>query len=387
MSKIKLAIISTHPIQYNAPMFALLAKSNKIQPKVFYTWSQSRQEFEDKDFGKTIKWDIPLLEGYDYEFSENVSNDPGPHTGDGIVCPELNNSIEKWGANAVLVYGWNLTAHYEAMKYFKGKIPVYFRGDSTLLDEHVGLRKVLRRLYLNWVYRKVDAAFYVGEKNKEYFIKHGVKEERLFFAPHAIDNDRFASSSGEYMTLGDAWRRKLGIEREQILVLFVGKFEHKKNPLILIEAAKKLDSEKYQFVFVGNGNWEDKMRELSEGMPNVHYLPFQNQSQIPHVYQMCDVLALPSQGPGETWGLVVNEAMACGKAVLVSDKCGCYADLVENGTNGYVFKSGDLDECVDSLSKLGKKEEVKKMGFESNRMIQNWSFAEIVKSFEKYIKA
>jgi len=385
MSKRKLAIISSHPIQYNAPMFALLSKSDIIEPKVFYTWSQSTDTVEDKDFGKKIQWDIPLLDGYQYEIVENISADPGPHHRNGIDCPTLNKSIEDWGADALMVFGWNYKAHYNAMKHFKGSIPVYFRGDSTLIDETGGIKQLLRRCFLRWVYRSADFAFYVGKNNKEYFLKHGFTEEELFFAPHAIDNQRFNDSSGDYTKAAALWRTELGISQDEVVVVFVGKFEPKKNPLLLLHAAKKLNNPKVHFVFVGNGLLEEEMKKEAKGMDNIHFVPFQNQSRMPVVYYLSDILALPSQGPGETWGLVVNEAMACGRAVLVSTKAGCFSDLVENGKNGYVFESGEVNDCVSALEKMSDKQSCKKMGLESQQMIKKWSFAEIVKSIEKHI--
>ena len=167
--KKKLAIISSHPIQYNAPLFAMLARSELLEIKVFYTWSQSRELLFDKDFGKAIQWDIPLLSGYSYEFAENISKNPGPGSFRGIICPALNQAIKDWGADALLVYGWAYHAHYYAMKYFKGKIPVWFRGDSTVLDETGGFKQSLRRIFLRFIYRKADYAFFVGENNRQYF--------------------------------------------------------------------------------------------------------------------------------------------------------------------------------------------------------------------------
>jgi len=383
--KKKLAIISSHPIQYNATMFALLSKSDIIEPKIFYTWSQSKESLFDVDFGKTIEWDIPLLDGYEYEFVENIAADPGPHHGKGIDCPGLPAAIENWGADAILIFGWNYKAHNTAMKYFKGKIPIYFRGDSTLIDETGGIKQLLRRLYLKWIYRNTDYAFYVGKNNKEYFLAHGVAEDKLFFAPHAIDNNRFNDSTGEYQKEASKMRDELKIPKEDVVVLFVGKFESKKNPLILIEAAKKIDDSSLHFVFVGNGDWEDEMKNQSTGMSNIHYLAFQNQSRMPVIYYMADILALPSQGPGETWGLVVNEAMACGRAILVSTKAGCFSNLVKNGKNGYIFESGNVNECVESIKKMNNKKTCEEMGKQSQKMIQTWSFAEIVKSLEANI--
>ena len=103
--KKKLAIITTHPIQYNAPLFQLLEDRNNIGFKVFYTWGEKvLQEKYDPGFGKNIQWDIPLLDGYEYEFVNNIARHPGTHHFRGINNPSLVDSIKKWKADAVLVY-------------------------------------------------------------------------------------------------------------------------------------------------------------------------------------------------------------------------------------------------------------------------------------------
>lgn len=380
--RIKLAIISSHPIQYNAPMFALLAKSDLVEPKVFYTWSQSTEEVADIDFGKKITWDIPLLEGYQYEVVENTSLEPGPHNRKGIDCPKLIDTIKKWSPDALMIYGWNYKAHFDAMKYFKGKIPVYFRGDSTLIDEKPGIKRIVRRLFLKSVYKNADFAFYVGKNNKDYFLAHGFKENQLFFAPHAIDNKRFADVNGEYDIGSARWKKELCISDENLVILFVGKFEPKKNPVLLLDAVKKVNDSNIHLVFVGNGILENELRSKSVGMKNIHFVAFQNQSKIPELYYMSDIVALTSQGPGETWGLVINEAMACGKAVLVSDKAGCNIDLVDQKINGHIFPSGDLNRLTSSVKQMNSKEICKQMGNKSLENIKKWSFENIVKSIE-----
>lgn len=375
----KLAIITTHPIQYNAPIFRLLAERNKIRIKVFYTWENSRDKVYDKKFGREIKWDIPLLEGYDYKFVKNISKDQGSHHYKGIDNPTLNKEIEKWDADAVLIYGWKFKSHFKTMRYFKGKIPVFFRGDSTLLDEVGGLKSKLRRIVLKKVYKNIDFAFYVGTNNKKYFLKHGLRDKQLIFAPHAIDNDRFYDKDNKFEEKAKKWRQELGVKDKDIVFLFVGKFEAKKNPMLLIESAKKLPE--YKFLFVGNGELEDDMK--TNAGKNVLFLPFQNQSIMPVVYRLGDVYVLPSKGPGETWGLAVNEAMACGKAVLVSDKVGCAVDLVENNENGYIFKSNDLNDLIKKIKLF--ENSLKKFGEKSFKIIKNWSFKIIVETIEEKV--
>jgi len=384
--KKRLAIVSSHPIQYNAPMFALLARSERIEVKVFYTWSQSRESLFDKDFGHTIQWDIPLLEGYPFEFAENISKKPGPGGYRGIVCPGLNPMIRQWKPDALMVYGWNYHAHFHAMKYFKGKIPVWFRGDSTLLDETGGPKQMLRRVFLRYIYSYADNALYVGENNRQYFLRHGFDAGHLFFAPHAIDNQRFMDEGGKYEQEALQWRTTLGIGEEDIVILFVGKFEPKKDPLLLIRAALTLGKPGVHYIFAGNGALEAEMKEMTHGNPNFHFIPFQNQSRMPVVYRLGDILALPSQGPGETWGLVVNEAMACGKAVLVSNRCGCAIDLVKPEMNGFILEAGNVDQCINLLNKItDSKAGLNRMGMASANFIRDWSFEAICKSLETYL--
>lgn len=385
MSRKKLAIVSSHPIQYNAPMFALLAQSSKVEPKVFYTWSQSRENLFDKDFGRQISWDIPLLEGYAYEFVENVSSNPGTGSFWGIDCPELISSIKVWKPDALLVYGWNYKAHLSVMRHFKGKIPVYFRGDSTLIDEMPGWRTMLRRTFLRWVYSHCDGAFYVGQNNKEYFLKHGLSEKELFFAPHAIDNQRFGDPGGLHAAKAQGYRASLGICDQDLVLLFVGKFEPKKNPLLLLKAFGSIARPNVHLVFVGNGVLEDDLRREAANLAKVHFMPFQNQSSMPAVYRIGDALVLPSQGPGETWGLVINEAMACSRAVVASNKCGAAVDLIAEGENGFIFQSGNLDELTVKLGLLlADTELIRQMGQKSLERIQSWSFQAIVNSIENH---
>ena len=180
--------------------------------------------------GTHREWDIPLLKGYDYVFVKNISSKPGSSHFKGIINPDLIKDIKAFGADAVLVFGWAFQSHLKVLRYFKGKVPVYFRGDSTLLDEEDGfsLKKLLRRIFLTWVYRHIDKAFYVGTNNKKYYNAHGVGDKRLVYAPHAIDNNRFNDLTGSYTNQAKDWKKQLSIPSNKLVVLFAGKLEYKK---------------------------------------------------------------------------------------------------------------------------------------------------------------
>lgn len=370
----RLAIVSTHPVQYNAPIFRSLASYGKLDVKVFYTWEQSKEAVFDPGFGKVITWDIPLLDGYAYEFSKNKSGTKKSKSFWSIQNPTLIQDIKTYNADAILVIGWNYASHLQVMRYFKGRVPVFFRGDSTLLNERKGWRQLIRRFLLTQIYKYVDIVLYVGSANKAYYLKHGLKESQLVYAPHAIDNARFGTESVEAIAWAAGTRDKLGIPAEAKVFLFAGKLEPVKNPELLLSAFTCLTDKEPHLIIVGNGKLEGNLKAKYKKYPNIHFIDFQNQSLMPAVYRMADVFVLGSDS--ETWGLAVNEAMACGRAVLVSDKVGCAADLVQVGRNGFIFKAGDKEDLLNKLNELRNypKATLTEMGRASAEIIKNWNY-------------
>tara|TARA_Y100001934_G_scaffold142567_1_gene171454 strand:+ start:481 stop:1641 length:1161 start_codon:yes stop_codon:yes gene_type:complete len=377
----RLAIIATHPVQYNVPWFRRLANETGIELCVFYTWHADDQVKYDPDFQRNIAWDIPLLEGYNCRL---VAPQP---TVSRKTFWNLNNDIsgpiEAWGPDGILVMGWNYLSHLRAMRHFSGKIPIFFRGDSTLLDHHSGCRSTLRRMLLTQVYKYVDTAFFVGKNNYDYFRKFGVGPEQLCFAPHAVDNRKFSSDGNRYEEIATDWRSSLGIGKKNIVFLFAGKLIPKKSPDLLLAAFKTFSRLRAaELVFVGQGSWEEKLRSQAHGMSNVHFLPFQNQSKMPIVYRLGDVVCLPSAGPGETWGLAINEAMACGRSVIVSDKAGCARDLVADQQTGYVHKADSQTSLLEAMQKCQNRDELVSRGKACSQFIDTWSCDAIAKQIK-----
>ena len=380
----KLAIITTHPIQYYAPVFKLLQERGEIEIKVFYTWGRAVVQKFDPGFSKAISWDIPLLEGYPYAWVENTAADKGSHHFKGIVNPDLIQQISSWEPDAILVYGWAYKSHLKVIRYFKNSIPVFFRGDSTLLNKQSGLKNSLKSLFLKWVYKNVDHAFHVGTNNKAYFREYGLKNEQLTFAPHAIDNVRFME---ECETEAIKLRTSFNIGKNDILILYAGKFEPVKNISILLNAFIAINNPRVHLLLTGNGIEEPYLKnkaQQSSAAENIHFLNFQNQSYMPTLYKAADLFCLPSLN--ETWGLAINEAMACSKAILVSDKVGCAIDLVKEGYNGMIFKSGEIDDVKRCLNQLtSSKALLIEYGNHSSQIIKDWNFLNISLAIENHL--
>ena len=369
----RLAIITTHPIQYNAPLFAMLDARGKIEIKVFYTWGEDvLQNKYDPGFDKSIEWDIPLLDRYEYVFIDNIATSPGSHHYKGINNPSLIKEIKLWGANALLVYGWNFKSHLAAIRFFNKKIPVFFRGDSTLLDEKIGMKQLLRRIVLKYIYSYIDKALYAGIANKEYFKAMGLKEKQLVFMPHAIDNNRFAVNE-KYKNEAKLLKAKLGVEKGALIFLFAGKLDHNKNVALLIKAFIGINTKDHYLLIVGDGVKEKELKDLSKHHHNIIFLNFQNQQQMPVIYTAADIFVLPSKS--ETWGLCINEAMAAGKPIIASNTIGGTFDLIKINKNGFVFNCDDVNDLIKTLNYFKNNlDAVSLMGKVSLEIIEQYSY-------------
>jgi len=382
---VRLAIVSSHPIQYNSPWFRYLAAHGFEGLRVFYLWNGGTTEKLDRGFWMNVKWDIPLLDGYDHEFVPNVARQPGPHHWRGLDNPCLPGRLAAFGPEAILVFGYNYRTHYRFLfSRLARQVPLLFRGDSHRLIPERGLRAGLRRQLLRFIYRRFAAFLFVGQANKAYFQLHGVPEQKLFFSPHAVDNARFFAAAKPAQGETAKWKAELGIPLERKVVLFAGKFEGKKRPRDLVAAFKQAELKDTTLLLVGSGEQEAALREDAAGRPDIVFAPFQNQTQMPRTYAACDLFALPSFGQSETWGLAVNEALCLGRPVIVSQHVGCAQDLVEHGRNGLVFPAGDVPALTAALREaFSDPERLRTWGVRSREIIQRYDYEHATEGLRK----
>jgi glycosyltransferase involved in cell wall biosynthesis len=372
--KKRLAIVSTHPIQYNAPWFRLLQERGEVISRVFYTW-RTAGEIHDPGFGRTVSWDIPLSEGYEWEYAP-PSRAVQQRTYRNMDSPSLLPRIKAFRPDAVLVIGWNYRSHFRVMRQIHGRIPILFRGDSTLLDKRPLAREWLRTKLLRWVFKHIDVALSVGTNNTNYFLHHGLRQDAIVLAPHAIDNDRFAEPDAEYRANSDQIRAELKVRTDKTIVLFVGKLIAEKATDILVDGYHSIAERRkdIKLLLVGSGPLENQLQQtLCEKTP-IQLMPFQNQTRMPVIYRTGDITILPSRS--ETWGLCLNESMASGRAVIASDRCGATIDLVRESETGYSCKA-TVEDVARILLNLPDRMTLLRMGKTCQSFIQSWSFDNI----------
>jgi glycosyltransferase involved in cell wall biosynthesis len=381
----KLGILASHPIQYQVPWFRALAK--RVDLDVFFA-NRPHPAQQGTGFGQPFTWDVDLLSGYRHVFLENRSANPSVNHFFGCDTPQIRQITASKGFDAFIVTGWGLKSYWQAIRACRRHgVAILVRGDSQLQTRRSFPARALKQWTHRLALRQFDGFLSVGHRNREYLLYYGVPEEKIFFVRHFVDNERFAQQANEIRKSKLEIRKQWNIPEDAFCVLFCGKFVPKKRPMDLVKAAQRLVKDSairdrrysaLHLLLVGSGelgaelrancnvvfdaenpNWSPlthdslatpKHRE-GGSIPNATFAGFLNQTEIARSYVAANVLVLPSDGR-ETWGLVVNEAMACGLPAIVSDTVGCGPDLIEEGKTGFTFSFGDFDQLAARLETI-----------------------------------
>lgn len=355
MSGSRLAVLTTHPIQYHATWFRALAAHPGIDLSVFFCHQATRREQAAAGFGVEFDWDVPLLDGYPYRFLKNLARSPAVKGFGGLDTPEINEIIQQRRFDAVLVNGWHYKSAWQALQACRRtNTPVMARSDSHLHTTRHLVKRVGKWPFYRWFIPKLDACLAVGKWSREYFLHYGAKPDRVFIVPHMIDYQYLAGRSARLVPLRSVLRAYWELEESATIFLFAGKFIAKKRPMDFLRAMEVATKQGANAagLMVGDGPLRARCEEFvrSKDLP-VRFAGFLNQSEIPRSYVASDALVLPSD---ETWGLVVDEAMACGRPCFVSDQVGCGPDMIVPDKTGVVFPLGDINQLAMLITSHSK---------------------------------
>ena len=387
--KVNVIFLHSHPIQYFAPLYKKVSRS--FSSITLFCSDHGLHGEKDREFGVNIKWDIPVLAGYDHIFLKNQSWKPGIYGFFGLMNLGVFPYLLKNKKSLLVVNGWGYFSYIFTLLIGKrlGHV-VCLRGENPANQEHVKKgfsAKVRSWFFKNILFPSANYIFYIGQQNKQFYLNYGVSADKLIFSPHSVDNERFQLEYKNFSPQKTALRKNLNLPLDKKIILFSGKYIQKKRPLDLLEAFNKCQQKEKAFlVFMGDGNLRPEMEAFIEknNMQNVELTGFVNQSKVPQYYAASDVFVMCSQ-EGETWGLSTNEAMNFKLPVILSDMIGSAYDLVEDGKNGWRFKMGDTYELAEKLDLLLalSDEELKRMGEKSGQLINGYSYVQIIKGLEK----
>ncbi len=393
MTPVRLAYLVSHPIQYQAPLLRRIAADPDIALSVFFCSEISLTGYRDPGFGRRVEWDVPLLDGYDHRFL--------PALGDrrrlGALRPwsyGLARALGAGGFDALWVHGYARLANLAAMASARRRgLKVLLRDEATSISAPRGaVRRAAKTVFFSGLRPLCDAVLAIGSLNRRYFEANGFAPERIFSMPYAVDNLYFRARAEAAAPEREGLRAALGLAPGRPVILYASKLARRKRPDDLLEAYAALAAHGPRplpyLLFVGDGEMARELRDRAStrGLADVRFLGFRNQSELPALYELCDVFVLPSVF--EPWAMVVNEAMNAGRAVIISDQVGAGADLVEHGGNGMVFPAGDRAALTAALAQvLSDPDRCRAMGRQSRERIARWGFDEDVAGLKAALAA
>jgi glycosyltransferase involved in cell wall biosynthesis len=342
------AYVLTHPIQYYTPVLRHMAQSAGDEFEVLYCSGELASSHARAGFGVEYRWDMPLLDGYRYRFLQNRAKVPSTSSFGGLDNPELDRIVASRKYSAVVVNGWHFKSAWRTiLACWRHKVPLLVRSDSHLRGPRTTRKWAKWPLYRSFIPR-IDGCLAAGSWSRDYFENYGARKDQIFTIPHCADNRRFEHDMELLRPQRETVRRQWGIAPGATVFLFAGKFIPVKRPTDFISAIARSASANPSAnssivgLMAGDGPLRAQCAQQARtaGAP-VRFTGFLNQSRIPEAYAAADALVLPSET--ETWGLVVNEAMACGLPCIVSDRVGCGPDIVDRGVTGDVYPMGDVE--------------------------------------------
>ncbi len=388
--KKKFIVIVSHPIQYHAVLWRSMAKMDEIDFEVWFCSNHGQRRSLDKDFGVEFKWDVPLTDGYEHRFFKNIGFGSGFFK---YININLIGSLLFKNIDYVYFHGVNNFTAYTS--YWLAKLKAaktIIRVIAHLLDgnSYNGFKAKLKNFIYGSVFRKSSVCLYIGKHNRSFFKHFGVQDEKLIHAPHIVDNAFFQKSRLNYEDK-KVFKQKIGIHEEDLVLLFCGKLIPKKQPKLLLESYLNSNiNKRVILLFVGDGILRNDLETLSneksknDNIKTIKFLGFQNQTQLPSIYSISDVMVLPSFHQ-ETWGLVVNEALNFNNAIIMSDNVGCGPELVE-GKTGFIFNRNSFNELQDAIEKLINDEKLlKEYQSNSQKVINKWSQKEFIDAIKKIV--
>jgi glycosyltransferase involved in cell wall biosynthesis len=387
----RVAIVASHVIQYQDPFFRLLAADPDVDLTVLYLSNAGAQTYRDKDMGTTLQWDVELLTGYHHAFLRNLVHDSNRgwtrHVNPGIVPALRRGHFEM----VIFMLGWgSISAMLGILTCRLSGIPFFLYGDSSFPPTEESVRSRMRARLLRLLFRNTSGFMVSGELNAAYYKHYGADEDHFFLLPWAVDNERFEKGSQFAPGERERMRESLGIRPEQTVFVFSAKLVERKDPMTLLRAYEQIPNrDRAVILFLGDGVLRQPLETYARDhdLTEARFAGFVNQSELPKYYGLSDVFVLPSTY--EPRGAVINEAMACGLPVIVTDRCGSIGDIVLEGENAFIYPAGDSDALAAAMMRLiDDPSQRARMAQRSRDIISTWTFArgvEGVKAAARYL--
>jgi glycosyltransferase involved in cell wall biosynthesis len=352
--RLRLAVVVSHPIQHFAPWHREIARVDGVDLKVFFCCDWGIEEYHDPEFQIAVKWDVPLLEGYEHEFLP-IRARPERMSFWEVDNPGVVDALERFRPDVVKVFGYARRTNWRVVSWAARRgVPVLLYSDSNAKAEVASWRRAAKWAVVRRFYGRVDGAFYCGDNNRDYHLRYGLPPDRLVAGGLPIARRRLLDSVEDPKAARAVVRERHGIPDDAFVVIACGKYIARKRPLDLVRAAW-LEASRGLGVWsllVGEGPERRAIEDFcrAEGVDNCTLTGFVNQKQIAEYYAASDAIAVTSDYDAHP--LAVSEAASFGLPVIVSDKVGCVGveDTARPGANALVYPCGDVERLGAAIA-------------------------------------
>ncbi len=291
-----------------------------------------------------------------------------------FINPSIINELNNLKPDVVIIAGWDLFAYQAASMYCTLKRIPYILWSGSTQNEPSWRRTVSKPLVLAMV-KGASAYIAYGSKARDYLVSLGADPKKIFISFNTTDLEKYRQLTTKYKEKAAQIKKQIGLKEEKV-ILYYGQLIERKGPDLLLEAFATLKTKDVALLLVGSGQYKSFLEKKKEGVENVYILDNPGDEEICKYYAIADLFVLPSRE--EVWGLVANQALAAGLPVVISDHTGASVDVVEDGINGYIFKSGSVTDLADKIDKV-LDQKPKKMENESEKKMKQFMPQETVK--------
>ena len=360
----RLVILTEIIAPYRIPVFNALARRREIDLHVIFL-AESDPELRDwRVYKDEIQFSYQVLPSWRQRVAGHKL----------LLNRGLKEALSEANPEVILCGGYNYPAAWQALRWAgKNRIPFMLWVESTEQDfrSRTPAIEFLKKRFMS----SCNAFVVPGKSSLKYVMNYGVRENEIFAAPNAVDTDLFAGKAEAVRHEAVTHRQTLQLPSR--FFLFVGRLVREKGLFDLLEAYGKLTPElrgAVGLVLVGEGAARAELtRRSSEIKPGeVQFAGFVHRDQLASYYALAETFVFPSHT--DTWGLVVNEAMACSLPVISSEAAGCTADLVQDSWNGRVVRRGDVAQLASAMEELARDPAMgTRMGNHSKERILSYS--------------
>lgn len=261
----------------------------------------------------------------------------------------------------------------------KSKLPRIMTTHYVLDIKGNKLAAAIYKIVIRWatksIAKYVDKIICVNENYIPIYTEWGIDRDKIVVIPNGIDTEKFSPGKSDI-------KKKLNCKN---LVVFWGRLGYQKNIQLLVKAFKNIKTPDTKLAIIGKGPDINKLKALAESDKNIIFTGYLPDNKLLEYARGADVAVLPSLG--ESWGLVIGEAMACELAVISSD-VGKAKELIGKD-RGIILKNETINEISENIDYLlNNKNLAKGMGKKGRKFIvDHYSWDEVAQKTEELYKA